>query len=47
MQEVFVVLKNSGASFSTAQEFGNVLHTYVSQNDVRNGIWDACVESLR
>jgi len=49
MKEVFVVLKNAGATYETlgtAQAFGRALQSYAAQEHVRNGIWDACMSSM-
>jgi hypothetical protein len=50
VKEVFGVMRNAGVTYETmgtAQEFGIALQNYVQQEHVRNGIWDACVSSLR
>ncbi len=50
MKEIFVVLKNGGATYEalgTARAFSSALHSYASQEHVRNGIWDACMSSIQ
>lgn len=50
MMEVFAVLKTAGATsanLGSAAAFGRALHSYASQNEVRNQIWEACLSSLK
>lgn len=50
MTEVLSVLKKAGASiesFDDLNAFKNTLYTFAEQDEVRNGIWNACINSTR
>lgn len=50
MKEVFILLKTAGATYQTldnAQAFRDSLYSFAEQEHVRNGIWNACLNSAR
>mmetsp|Transcript_20110 Transcript_20110/g.29398 ORF Transcript_20110/g.29398 Transcript_20110/m.29398 type:complete len:149 (+) Transcript_20110:110-556(+) len=50
VMEVYAVLKPFGATFQSMQNsdaFRETLHEFAKRDGVRNGIWNACLHSIR
>jgi len=50
MQEVFKVLQTAGAtaqSLRSLDNFRTILVNFAQQENVKNGIWNACLSSMR
>lgn len=50
MKEVYEVLKQAGVSYDSIGDlsaFRDVLYSYAEQDEVRNGIWKACIQSTK
>jgi len=50
MKEVFMILKTAGATYQRIDDvtaFRDSLYNFAEQEHVRNGIWNACLNSAR